>query len=219
MAQLITDRYKFLCELVRGKEVLDMGCVNHTLDNRKGAVGRYWLHEHLKRTAKHVTGLDYEKEAIAKLKAEGFDVHAGDATNFDLGRQFDVIVAGEILEHITNAAGFLACVKKHLRPGGIFITTTPNANCLIFFLENLILGYEVDNLDHVCIYSPRTIETLFKKCGFALERVIFLAQNTAYLHRSPLKRFLVHIKQILQVTLGVVRPQMAHHFITISRPK
>lgn len=218
MAKLIRDRYKLMRDLVTGKEVLDVGCVNHTLDNRQGERGKYWLHEHLLKTARSVTGLDYEADAVAKLKAEGFDVVAADATNFDLGRQFDVIIAGEILEHITNAAGFLACVKKHLRPGGFLVTTTPNANCLIFCLENLILGREVDNLDHVCIYSPTTIRTLFEKCGFKLEQVIFLAQNTAYLHSSPLARFLVHIKQLLQVTLGVVRPQLAHHFITISRP-
>jgi len=219
MPRLVTDRYNLFRELVAGKEVLDVGCVNHTLDTRLGERGKYWLHDHLRRTAKHVVGVDYEAADVAKMKQEGYDVVTADATNFDLGRRFDVVVAGEIMEHVINPAGFLASVKKHLKPGGVLVTSTPNANCLIFFLENLILGREIDNADHVCIYSPTTIGKMFEKCGFKVNEVIFLAQNTAYLHTSLLKRFLVHIKQFLQVTIGLVRPQLSMHFITISAPK
>jgi 2-polyprenyl-3-methyl-5-hydroxy-6-metoxy-1,4-benzoquinol methylase len=219
MGRLVTDRYKLFRELVAGKEVLDVGCVNHTLDTRLGERGKYWLHEHLRQTARHVVGVDYEAADIAKMKQEGYDVVEADATNFDLGRKFDVVVAGEIMEHVVNPAGFLQSVKRHLKPGGFLVTSTPNANCLIFFLENLILGREIDNSDHVCIYSPTTIAKMFEKCGFELKEVIFLAQNTAYLHPSWFKRLLVNIKQVLQVTIGLVRPQISMHFITISAPK
>lgn len=219
MARLVTDRYKLFRDLVAGKEVLDVGCVNHSLETRHGERGKYWLHEHLRLTAKHVVGVDYEAADIEKMKKEGYDVVAADATNFDLGRKFDVVVAGEILEHVINPAGFLASVKRHLRPGGFLVTSTPNANCLIFFLENLILGKEIDNADHVTIYSPTTVAKLFEKCGFQMKEVIFLAQNTAYLHNSVFKRMLVNIKQVLQVGIGLVRPQVSMHFITISVPK
>src|SRR5688572_22095790 len=219
MARLVTDRYKLFREFVAGKEVLDVGCVNHSLETREGERGKYWLHDHLRATAKHVVGLDYEEADVAKMKTQGYDVIAADATNFDLGRQFDMVVAGEILEHVINPGGFLASVKRHLKPGGVLVTSTPNANCLIFFLENLILGREIDNSDHVTIYSPTTIAKLYEKCGFELKEVIFLAQNTAYLHKSPLKRLLVNIKQLLQVGIGVVRPQMSMHFITIAAPR
>ena len=218
MAELITNRVKLLQDLVRGKDVLDVGCVNHNLDSRKGDRANFWLHEQLRQSARSVFGIDYEEKEVQKLKAEGYDVAAADATNFDLHRQFDVVMAGEILEHLTNPAGFLNSVRKHLRPGGFLVTTTPNANCLIFFLENLILGHEIDNSDHVCIYSPATVKTMFEKCGFKLERVVFVAQNTAWIHESFFYKFLCYIKQFLQLAFGLVRPSLSHHFITISKP-
>ena len=40
------------------------------------------------------------------LKAQGFHVISADAECFDLGRTFDVIVAGDIIEHLGDLNGF-----------------------------------------------------------------------------------------------------------------
>ena len=59
----------------------------------------------LKDAASEALGFDYEEAEVAKLRDMGFDAVAGDATNFDLDRKFDVVVAGEILEHVLSARG------------------------------------------------------------------------------------------------------------------
>jgi 2-polyprenyl-3-methyl-5-hydroxy-6-metoxy-1,4-benzoquinol methylase len=45
------------------------------------------------------------------MKAEGFDVIAADATDFDLGRQFDAVVCGEVIEHVLNAGGLMRSLE------------------------------------------------------------------------------------------------------------
>lgn len=194
--------------------MLDIGCVEHNLENRKRG---QWLHDHLRRSAGSILGLDYEADAVAALAAEGYNVVAGDATDFDLKRTFQTVVAGELIEHINNAGRFLDCARKHLDPGGEIILTTPNANCLIYFLENLILGEEIDNPDHVCIYSPRTIKLLLKRHGFEVTGVVFLAENTVYCHRSSGARFLVAVKLVVQRILAFFQPSICHHMLVIAR--
>lgn len=214
LPRVATDRCRIISELVRGKNVLDIGCVEHDLRNRERG---HWLHEHLRKTAKTLVGLDYEEEAIRRLAAEGYEVVAGDATRFDLARTFDVVVAGELIEHIDSAGAFLDCVTKHLDGSGEIILTTPNANCLIYFLENLILGHEIDNPDHVCIYSPRTITLLLARHGYSVTKIVFLAENTMYCHRSPGARVLVAIKLVVQRLLAMFQPSMCHHMLVIAK--
>ena len=214
--RLVLDRCQYLATLVRNLRVLDVGCVEHNLENRKHG---HWLHDRLVKSATSVLGLDYAADQVEQLKREGYDVVTADAENFSLSREFDAIVAGELLEHLLNPGLFLECAKKHLAPNGILIMTTPNANCLIYFLENLILGHEVDNPDHVAIYSPTTISLLLKKSGFIVEDIVFLAENTAYFHTSYASKILVYLKQAVQFVIGYLRPGICHHMIVIARRK
>ena len=77
--------------------------------------------------------MDYEADEIEKLKAAGYNVVSADATHFDLQQKFDAIVAGELIEHLSNPGLFLDCSSRHLQNNGLLILTTPNANCLIYF--------------------------------------------------------------------------------------
>ena len=51
-------------------------------------------------------------------------------TKIRLGRKFDVIVTGEILEHLPNQGLFLENAERHLKKKGVQILTTPNALAL-----------------------------------------------------------------------------------------
>ena len=212
--RLITDRCKYIPKLVQGLRVLDIGCVEHNLENRKRG---HWLHDRLVQSADSVLGLDYEVDQVEQMKREGYDAIAADATDFSLSKEFDAIVAGELIEHVLNPGLFLECARKHLAPNGILIMTTPNANCLVYFLENLILGHEIDNPDHVSIYSPTTISLLLKKSGYTVDGIVFLAENTAYCHSSYSSKLLVYLKQAVQLVLGSLRPSICHHMIVVAR--
>ena len=71
-------------------------------------------------------GLDLEEVEVKMLRDKGYNVIHGDATSTDIGRQFNAIVAGEIIEHIDNLGLFLKNMRKHLTSDGFLVISTPN---------------------------------------------------------------------------------------------
>lgn len=218
LPRIIFNRCNYIAELVRGKKVLDVGCVEHSFENslKKGS---RWLHRRIKEAATSVLGLDYEAAEVLKMQLAGYNARWADAEDFDLNEKFDLIMAGELLEHLSNPGKFLECAHRHLSDGGHLIITTPNANCMIYFLENLLLGREIDNTDHCCLYSPVTISTLLSRHGFKVVKHVFVAENTAYHHTAVTAKILTGIKQVFQVSIGWIQPSMCHHMITIATIK
>ena len=94
--------------------VLDVGCS----DGRFGELVRAQGH--------HVTGLDLVKHEGVADRLDGFveaDLNAGVPAETGL---FDVVVAGDILEHVTDPARLLDSIAEHLRPGGEVLVSVPN---------------------------------------------------------------------------------------------
>lgn len=73
-------------------------------------------------------GVDIAKKTIALARQKGIhakicDIEKG--VNFE-SNLFDYVFAGEIIEHLYDTDFFMQEVKRILKPGGIFIITTPN---------------------------------------------------------------------------------------------
>lgn len=207
------DRIAFLQELARGRKVLDIGCVEHSLANESRPD---WVHGRLREVAAEILGMDYESEEVEKMRARGFNVVAADATNFDLGESFDVIVAGETIEHLLNAEGFLKSLRRHLRPDGVIVLTMPNANSLNYFLQNMIFGHEVDGYDHSAFYTPMTAFNLLSKTGFRLKQLAFFIPDTSHHHRSPATRAVVRLARWLQWAVCWVRPSLCRQMAVVA---
>src|SRR5712691_2815517 len=89
----------------RNKAVLDVGCVNHDLGNIGGT---NWLHRAIVEVAASVLGVDYLEDEIRELAKRGYRVIAADVTKpIDIEEQFDVIVIGNLIEHLSNFEGLL----------------------------------------------------------------------------------------------------------------
>ena len=119
-------------ELTRpGDTVLDLGC----------GTGRVALH--LARRARRMTGIDRDPQLLEVLayRAEraGLDVATvcADAREFDLGTQFDAVLAPmqfiQLFHGAAERAAMLARAAAHMRPGAVFATTLMN-------LEGELLG-------------------------------------------------------------------------------
>ena len=120
---LISDRIFYLSELVRGKDVLDVGVVAHDADMINDGT---WLHKHLFESAKTCLGVDILDEDVDKLRKHGFNVICADIIKEPLKQKFDVIVCGEVLEHVDAPGHLLASCAKMLNHGGRLIVTVPN---------------------------------------------------------------------------------------------
>src|ERR1043165_1935121 len=99
-----------------------------------------------------------------------------------------VIMAGELFEHITNHRSFLEGVKRHLTPDGVLIASVPNANSLNYFGQTLVFGHEVDAWDHASFFTPVTFSVMLKKCGFVPVEIVLYQPDEIFHHTSALHR-------------------------------
>ena len=90
----------------------------------------------------------------------------GDVHVVDLGRQFDTIIAGEIIEHLDNPGQFLCNMHRHLKPGGRLVVSTPNP----FYAKQRgkIWRRRLPQVheEHTCWFDPITLNHLLNRSGF-----------------------------------------------------
>lgn len=163
------SKIDFVCSFTKEKDVLDLGCVQHNKENYNS---KYWLHKAINYDALSLTGLDLSEDGVNFLNSKGFNVVFGDATSFDLDRKFDVIVAGDLIEHLSNLEGFLLSCKKHLSKGGVLLITTPNPWHWKFIVRAVTRGGHVPvNPEHTCWLCPTTLAQLVERVGFSVMQV------------------------------------------------
>lgn len=118
------SKIRFVTAECKAKKVLDLGCVQH---DPEFARSKKWLHKAICAVASEVKGLDLDADGVAALKQMGYhDIVVGDAQHFDLMESFDVIVAGDLIEHLHNVGGFLESCAKHMTNDSKLLVCTPN---------------------------------------------------------------------------------------------
>jgi 2-polyprenyl-3-methyl-5-hydroxy-6-metoxy-1,4-benzoquinol methylase len=179
-------RFEQLHEYFINRRVLDLGCaVGHKRPN--------WMHQMIQQSALYLKGLDIDCEAVAQIREKGFNVVCGDAQNFELDEKFDLIHAGELIEHLDDLRGFLSSCKKHLTPNGLLLITTPNAMRFANMVYTILGGLEV-NKQHICWFCDKTITTLLNRNGFDVVLLDYLEHESRGFTRkltSSLLRFLM----------------------------
>src|SRR6267154_5070016 len=103
-----SDRAAYLVELCRGKRVLHLGCADEPLTEAKLKAGTL-LHPLICKVASRCCGVDSSASAIELLRGGGFnDLLAGSLESLiETGAirrdDFDVVLAAEVLEHVSDA--------------------------------------------------------------------------------------------------------------------
>jgi 2-polyprenyl-3-methyl-5-hydroxy-6-metoxy-1,4-benzoquinol methylase len=163
----VTTRSELVREVCLGKRVLDLGCVDQVPDGVEIAP----LHREVVSIAASCVGVDTNERGVAALEAEGYDVVCCDATGPELlstvSGPFDVVVAGELIEHVLNPGGLLHNARELLAPGGVLLITTPNPDSMVGAAIG-VLGRYTTNLDHVADFQPYHVAELADRTGFEL---------------------------------------------------
>jgi SAM-dependent methyltransferase len=176
----LVDRFAYLCDLATGRRVVHVGFVDagcQMLNEQSGA----WLHEHLARTASELIGLDLDVAGVEDARGRGYEAHAVDCRDVDAVRALglppaDLVVAGEVIEHLDDPGSFLDGLHALVAPGGLLVVTTPNASGLVNTAA-LLGNLEVNHPDHVVLYSCTTLDTMLTRHGWQpVEHAVFLQQ-------------------------------------------
>jgi 2-polyprenyl-3-methyl-5-hydroxy-6-metoxy-1,4-benzoquinol methylase len=130
------------------------------------------LHERLLRVA-DVTGFDVDGEALATLRTYR---HEARFVETDITRaipdserhRYELVIAGEVLEHVPDADAFIRATAQLLKPGGRLCVTVPNACCPKIGLRSLA-GRESVHPDHRVYYGPRTLTRTLDGAGFEVQ--------------------------------------------------
>ncbi|MBT9132807.1 MAG: hypothetical protein DDT33_01336 [Firmicutes bacterium] len=112
------DMYEIIGENVSGMSALDIGCVDHDCERAVLEKGKHFLHDFICRNAKYCIGVDSDENGVMKLNELGYNCVVGDAQNLDIGGKFQVIVASNLIEHLSNVGQFLDSTKGNLARGG-----------------------------------------------------------------------------------------------------
>jgi 2-polyprenyl-3-methyl-5-hydroxy-6-metoxy-1,4-benzoquinol methylase len=83
--------------------------------------------------------------------------------------EFDIVVAGEILEHLSNPGKALESINQVLTNSQLLVITVPNAYSFKGFCR-AVFGYEFIHEDHVLHHSPYTLKSLLARYGFKIEQ-------------------------------------------------
>ncbi|HEY5057714.1 MAG TPA: class I SAM-dependent methyltransferase [Gaiellaceae bacterium] len=133
-----------------GLRVLDLGC-------RTGALTQHYT------AGNEVVGVDVDhgalEQAVERLGIETVwaDVEEGLPFPDD---SFDVVVAGELLEHLADPAAAVANVRRVLKPGGRFVGSVPNAFRLKSRLRYAVGRHPETDATHLQLFTPAALLAL-----------------------------------------------------------
>jgi 2-polyprenyl-6-hydroxyphenyl methylase/3-demethylubiquinone-9 3-methyltransferase len=120
---------------LRGISIVDIGCGGGLLSESLARIGAQMIGVdpaagNIEVAARHAQGqgltIDYRADTVEALAAEA--------------RQFDVVLAMEVIEHVADWRGFLQACAKLVRPGGLFVGATLNRTLKSYALA--IVGAE-----------------------------------------------------------------------------
>ena len=152
------------------KQVLDMGC-------RDGILTRHFIKNN------EVTGLDIDKLALEACK-ENLNIETIWA-DFSLqiplpNSSFDVVVAGEVIEHLPYPEITISEVSRILKPDGLFIGSVPNSYHLknrLRVLKGRLIDYDQT---HLRAYNVMLLRQYLEK-NFVIEKLTSCRGKSAFL--------------------------------------
>jgi 2-polyprenyl-3-methyl-5-hydroxy-6-metoxy-1,4-benzoquinol methylase len=158
------DSHALMLDLIgRADRVLDVGC----------ATG--FLAEALQRRGSTVSGVEFDAEAGRRALPFLDKLVVGDLDSLDLAREFapavfDVVVFGDVLEHLKDPLAALGQARALLAPGGAIVISIPNVahgSVRLALLQGRWDYRDIGLLDrtHIRFFTRSTLLALLRDAG------------------------------------------------------
>jgi 2-polyprenyl-3-methyl-5-hydroxy-6-metoxy-1,4-benzoquinol methylase len=160
---------KLLEAVGSGKRVLDVGCSSG------------YLSEPLSQRGNTLVGIELDPEAAREAERFCERVLVGDLETMELPLEpgsFDVVLCGDVIEHLRGPGAALARLRPFLRSGGRLVVSTPNIANWAMRLSLLAGRWRYTDrgfLDrtHTHLFTRRTLVETIEAAGYRVERVDF----------------------------------------------
>jgi 2-polyprenyl-3-methyl-5-hydroxy-6-metoxy-1,4-benzoquinol methylase len=162
-----------------GRRVLDVGC-------RDGALTRAYAIDN------EVVGMDVDRLALRGAREKlGIETvwHDADEPLPFANENFDVVVVGELLEHLVSPSAFIEEAWRVLRPDGMLVGSIPNAYRLKNRLRFLAGRPIEDNPTHLHLIGEAELRRLLD--GFEEVDVRFISSRLIRLHQRLFANIIV----------------------------
>ncbi|MBA3382358.1 MAG: class I SAM-dependent methyltransferase [Actinobacteria bacterium] len=197
---------KLLALVGSDKHVLDVGCSSG------------YLARPLVERGCTVVGIEQDKVAAEAAREVCAEVLVGDAETMELPfleGSFDVVVCGDLIEHLREPEQFLARVRPLLREGGRLVLTTPNVANWTMRLGLLVGRWRYTErgiLDrtHLHLFTRRTLVETLGRAGY---RVV------VFDYTVPVPGIGVPVVERAAHAIGRLRPPLfAYQFVVAATP-
>lgn len=163
-------------ESAAGYDTLHIGCCEHDERYMK-ADG--WKHGAMAATARTLLGVDVNARAVEAMRRLGHEVVLADATgDHEIGRRFDRVIIGDVIEHVGNLEGLLRFARRHLTAEGRLIISTPNP----FFIGHVRRAWfarpMIANFEHVSWITESNMVELVRRTGLTLQAIHYPVGNS-----------------------------------------
>jgi len=186
------------CGVLTEKHILDIGC----------GTG-FFMYEAAKK-CKHVFGGEFSDIRRAEaIRRTGLTVFSQSLEKLPK-RDFDIITAFDVLEHIREPCPFMRSIDAILKPGGFLLLYVPNFGSFSMRVMRQ-LSPAIDGTEHVILYNIKSLRFLFKMFdyeivftetqGMDIDNVLYMYQYM----REPTNAFLLQWKEELQAMINEAR--------------
>ncbi|MEM7314169.1 MAG: methyltransferase domain-containing protein [Planctomycetota bacterium] len=111
-------------------------------------------------------GVDISRTAVEFCRREGLDCRQYDGQTLPYEDQtFDVITSWHVIEHVTSVSDTLNDWFRVLKPGGVMILETPDANCW----KARVMGARYRKFwpaEHLYTFKPNNLAPFVERAGF-----------------------------------------------------
>ena len=138
-----------------------------------------------------VVGMDVDSDALVQAAERGVRCVVGDVEEplpFD-DESFDVVVAGELIEHVRDPASFVGEAVRVLRRGGRLVGSTPNSYRVQGRLRFLRGRHPDGDPTHLHFFAPHELRQLLS--GLDDVTLEFVGGRYARVHARLLARGIV----------------------------
>jgi len=171
------DRDTYLESAATGQYVIHLGFADVVQGIPPSTVPE--LHRRLAGRAEHLIGIDSSGAGVGRAVKDGFEAYKADCQDIaELKllnlQQADLVIAGELIEHVESPGSLLRAAQTLVKPGGALIVTTPNGLSGFNFMS-AALRREYIHPDHICIFTPYTLTRLAHVCSWTVQEMCVYA--------------------------------------------